>query len=105
MNQPTPLAPGSGLENLVETAKADLTQRLSLPVDQISLVEAEAVVWPDASLGCPQPGMAYADVLTPGYRIILMAQDNAYEYHASRGTEVFHCENPSPPVPGTPGDT
>lgn len=103
MSQTLPLP--AGLQNLIDRAKEDLAERLSLPLDQISLVEAEAVVWPDASLGCPQPGMAYAQVLTPGYLIRLEIEGKEYEYHASRGTQVVYCENPSPPVAGTPGDT
>ena len=103
---PTPSTPAApNLQQLVEKAKADLAQRLSIPASEISLVEATAVVWPNASLGCPKPGMAYAEVLTPGFLIILNAGNQAYEYHAGRGTEVIYCENPMPPVPGTPGDT
>jgi len=101
MSQPTP---PPGMEHLVNQAKEDLAQRLSIPVDQIELLRAESVTWPDASLGCPQPGMVYADVLTPGYVILLEANNQEYEYHASRGTEIVYCENPNPPIPGTPED-
>ena len=101
MSQPTH---PSGMEFLIEKAKDDLAQRLSILVNQIELIQAEAVTWPNASLGCPQPGMAYADVLTPGYIILLEANDKEYEYHTSRGTEIIYCENPNPPVPGTPDD-
>ena len=95
--------PGStGMQYLVEKAKEDLAQRLSISLSQIDLVEATQVVWPDASLGCPQKGMAYAEVLTPGYLIILNADDKDYEYHASKDTQVIYCENPTPPIPGTP---
>jgi len=45
-------------------------------------VSAEAVEWPDASLGNPQPGMVYAQVVTPGYKIILSARGQQYEYHS-----------------------
>ncbi len=100
---PTPFA--SGLESLIEKAKEDLAQRLSSPVTQINLVEATAVVWPDASLGCPQEGMAYAQVLTPGYLILLELGNKEFEYHSSRDTYIVYCENPIPPVPGTPVDT
>jgi hypothetical protein len=97
--------PGStGMQYLVEKAKEDLAQRLSISLSQINLVEATEVVWPDASLGCPQPGMVYAEVLTPGYLILLNADSEEYEYHTSRSTEVIYCENPTPPVPGTPDD-
>jgi hypothetical protein len=92
------------LQNLVETAKADLAQRLAVPVDTIVLVEAGSVVWPDGSLGCPQEWMQYAQVLTPGYLIRLQSGDQEYEYHTGKRSTVIYCENPSPPVEGTPGD-
>jgi hypothetical protein len=98
-------APGdAGLQSLIETAKEDLAQRLSLSVTQINLIEAKALTWPDSSLGCPQPGMAYTQILTPGYLILLEADRKVYEYHANRDTYVIFCKNPSPPVPGMPGD-
>jgi hypothetical protein len=99
---PTPA--DRGLQSLIDKAVADLAQRLSIPLDQITLVEVTPVVWPDSSLGCPQPGMVYTQVLAPGYLILLEANDTMYEYHANRATYVTFCENPSPPVPGTPTD-
>ncbi len=105
--QMAPSLPGSndpGLKNLVDKAIADLAQRLAVSADEIVLLEATGVTWPDGSLGCPQEGMAYAQVLTPGYLIRLRSGDQEFEYHASRGTEVVYCENPMPPVEGTPGD-
>jgi len=93
------------LQDLIEKAKENLAQRLSIPSSQIDLLEAADVVWSNASLGCPQPGMMYADVLTPGYLILLNANGQEYEYHASKSSDVFLCENPIPPVPGMPGDT
>lgn len=101
MTQPAQPSPSPGMQILIEKAREDLAQRLSISVAQINLVEAKEVVWPDASLGCPQPGMAYAEVLTPGYLILLKADNKEYEYHASKGTEVVYCENPMPPIPGT----
>ncbi len=38
---------------------------------QLTVTRAEPVTWPDSSLGCPQPGIQYLQVLTPGYRIEL----------------------------------
>jgi hypothetical protein len=104
---PGPTSSPGTLEDppLVGQARQDLAGRLGVPIEDIELVQFEAVVWPDSSLGCPEPGMVYAQVLTQGFLIILMAGDEEYEYHASKSTEVVYCENPSPPVPGTPGDT
>jgi hypothetical protein len=86
----TPIAPG--LERLVNMAKEDLVQRLTIPMDEIELVEARAVVWPDSSLGCPQPGMSYLQVLQEGALIIVRARENDYEYHAGGDRGLFLCE-------------
>ena len=103
--QMTPTLPAdAGLQFLIDKSMADLAQRLAVSIDEIILLEATSVVWPDASLGCPQEGMAYAQVLTPGYLIRLRSGGQEFEYHSSRGTEVVYCENPMPPVEGTPGD-
>ena len=96
--------PSSQSAKLVEMAKIDLAGRLSIPTDQIILIDARAVVWSDSSLGCPQPGMFYTEVLTPGYLILLEANGQEYEYHSGKSSEVFLCENPIPPVPRMPGD-
>lgn len=100
---PTPSDPT--LQSLIEKAKSDLAERLAVSVDKISVLQAERVTWPDGSLGCPQEAMVYAQVLTPGYLIRLQVGDQEFEYHASRGTTVLYCDNPMPPVEGTPGDT
>jgi len=91
-------SPASGLENLVQLAKADLAQRLSISTDQISLVEATEAEWSDSSLDCPQPGMSYLQVITPGYRILLEANGTQYEYHSNRATYIVYCDNANPPI-------
>jgi hypothetical protein len=99
-----PIAPSELLSGLVEQAKQDLSQRFSISADQISVIQAREVTWPDSGLGCPQPGMMYLMVLSPGYQIILNAGAREYHYHAGHDAEVFYCANPSPPVPGEPVD-
>ena len=96
MIQSLPTSSNSGLQNLIEKAKEDLAQRFSIPVTQIHLIEAVAVEWSDSSLGCPQPDMFYLQVITPGYRILLDATAQVYEYHSNRDTYVILCENPNP---------
>jgi len=91
----TPADPIS--QRLIEKAKADLAQRLSISAPQISLVEVAQVEWSDSSLGCPQPGMDYLQVITPGYLIRLEAAGQEYEYHSNRDTYFVLCENSSPP--------
>ncbi|HKZ71122.1 MAG TPA: hypothetical protein VJ020_13640 [Anaerolineales bacterium] len=90
-----------GLESLIVEAKQDLAQRLSISVTRISLVKAEVVVWPDSSLGCPQPGMLYKQVPEDGALVILLVEGNVYEYHIGGSRGLFLCEkvykDPNPP--------
>jgi hypothetical protein len=97
---PTPAA--GNIQALVDQAKSDLAQRLSLPTNEIDLVEVTEVEWSDASLDCPQPGISYLQVITPGYRILLNVNDQAYEYHSNRDAYVVYCENNAPLIPPKP---
>ncbi len=101
MNPSLPTPSASGLEGLIEKAKEDLAHRLSISLDQISLVEATGVVWPDSSMGCPQPGMLYKQVPEDGTLIILRVEGITYEYHNGGNRGLFLCEkknkNPNPP--------
>lgn len=77
---------GERVSPLVEAARKDLSERLGITVGEIELVgEVEVVTWRDTSLGCPEPGKMYAQVLTPGYKFTLKTGDNFYVYHTGRG--------------------
>jgi len=103
---PIPQTPSaSGLQSLIEKAKEDLALRLSIMVAEINVIEARGVTWPDSSIGCPQAGMAYTQVLTPGYLILLEYANTPYEYHAGKGTSITYCANPTPPIIGEPFNT
>ena len=94
---PSLLTPAA-MQNLIEMIKLDLANRQAVSVDEIILVDAEEVEWSDSSLDCPQPGMEYLQVITPGYRIVLQLNDQLYEYHTNRDTYFVYCENPVPPI-------
>jgi hypothetical protein len=85
-------SPPPELHGLVDRARADLARRLSIDVAAIDLLEVREVVWPDASLGCPQPGMAYIQVLQDGTLIRLAAEGAEYAYHSGGNQESFLCE-------------
>jgi hypothetical protein len=64
---------------------------LGIPVDEIDVLRDEPRQWPDASLGCPQPGMVYADVITPGSLLVVSAGGKQIEYHADAQGNVARC--------------
>ena len=84
--------PIKGSEEALAAAIADLSEQTGVPADEITLVSMEAVDWSDASLGCPQEGFMYAQVITPGYLIILEAQEQQFEYHTDQTTNVVLCQ-------------
>jgi hypothetical protein len=81
----------SELAAVVTLIKQDLAEKVDMPADLIRLVSSEAMDWPSSALGCPQAGMSYADVITPGYRVILEASGQTYTYHVGDGSFVL-CE-------------
>jgi hypothetical protein len=97
MTTSLPVPTDPGLQNLIGKAKEDLAGRIAVTADEISLIEITEVEWSDSSLGCPQPGMSYLQVITPGYLIVLEANSQTYEYHSNRDSYFAFCENLSPP--------
>ena len=86
--------PDPDLGRLTTEAAEDLAAQISFPVDQIEVLEARAVIWPDAGLGCPRPGMRYRQVPTDGALIRLRAGGRVYEYHSGGRRGLFLCERP-----------
>lgn len=80
---PPPLIEQKTLQNLTAEARADLAERLSISQAEMTTKQTQSVTWNDSSLGCPEPGMMYLQMLTPGYKILLEAQNQEYDYRAS----------------------
>mgnify|MGYP001099490829 CR=1 FL=1 len=83
-------------EQVVALAREDLAQRLGLAPEAIRLASVEAVEWSDTSLGCSQPGMMYAQVITPGFRAVMSMGEEIYEYHSGGGPLVLCSDDGQP---------
>ena len=64
------------LKALAAAERALRGQTGSMSIDFVSI---EAVQWPDASMGWPEPGRSYAQVLTEGYRVRARAAGKLFE--------------------------
>jgi len=84
--------PPAEAKGVVELAMDDLIQKTGVALEALRLVSVEAVQWSDASLGCPKPGMVYAQVITPGFLVVLEATGDEYEYHTDEGRFVVLCQ-------------
>jgi hypothetical protein len=90
MSTQTP--PPAGDSDVVSQARQDLINTKGYPASEITLISYEDVTWPNSALGCPKTGMMYAQVLTPGYRIVLGWKDLKYTYHGKAGSPPFRCQ-------------
>jgi len=97
---------GPGLRRLADLSTQDLGSKLGLEPEDIDIVQADYVTWRDSSLGCPQPGYQYMQVLTNGSRVLLRAEKLIYHYHSGGNRQPFLCKKPSAqePLPYAPGE-
>jgi hypothetical protein len=85
----------------VQIAKEDLANRLNISTDSIEIITVELVTWPNSGMGCPQPGMEYAQVPVDGLLIQLSVDGVEYNYHSGGSRDPFLCQ-PSPTSKSTP---
>jgi len=97
---PPPSQPVNGEvpADIMARAGTDLGGRTGLDPASFTVVRSEQVQWPDTSLGCPMPGMMYAQVVTQGYRLVFEVDGRQYDYRATETGVVRPCE-PSNPKP------
>jgi len=101
LSEPTPDGGESGAaqaDRVMEVARTHLVETLDLPLERVDRVSIQRVEWPDASLGCPSPEESYAQVITPGYRVLLEAEGKTYELHTDLTGEMIRiCEEDQEP--------
>jgi len=85
------VTPSDSMNDMIQLAKSMLANKLGIAPTQITLFDILAVEWPDSSLGCPRPGMMYAEVVTPGYKIQLEVDGSYYAIHSDTINRVVLC--------------
>lgn len=96
--EPPPTEPAASDLPGVREAIAAEAQRQGVSTDEVEVVSHADVVWSDGSVGCPQPGMMYAQALVPGRLLVLKVGDELASYH-SAGAGFSYCADPIPPLP------
>jgi hypothetical protein len=71
-----------------ELSLADLSGRLGVEAEAITFVDSEYVEWSNACLEAAPQGTVCAEVITPGYVVILKHADVEYEYRTDTGSRV-----------------
>ena len=79
------------LETAIGLAIEAMAEWLGIPMTQLAVFGAEAVIWPNACIGLTRSGVACAQVETPGFQVTLLdAFDNPHGVHLDgRGGAVW----------------
>ena len=91
----TPI-PGSqeAAQDIEMAARILLADIAAVNTDELILISSESVSWSDASLGCPQEGFGYAQVITPGYKLVFALGDTSYAVHTKAdGSSLILCND------------
>jgi hypothetical protein len=93
---PTPVAGASPVvppesAAAVGAAMSDAASHLGVTPDTLRVDQVQSREWSDSSLGCPQPGQLYSQVITPGYLIVISSGSHQLEYHTDERTRVTLC--------------
>ena len=98
--QDIPFVPGQGssatlieADRRVALAAIDaLAADLKIPKEKIQVDTIRAVDWSNSSIGCPKPGVAYLEVITPGHKVTLRADGQIYVVHEAK-QRAFVCHD------------
>ena len=72
-------------DEAVALSRADLAKKLSMDPDLVDVLVVEPCTWGDASMGLPEVGMSYAQMVVEGYRVVLRAAGGTFEYRLGGG--------------------
>lgn len=72
----------------------DAAKRFNVAQSAVVLARAEQVDWPDASLGCPEPGRVYTQMLVAGFRVVAKTAEGEMLYHTDTRGTARNCAGP-----------
>ena len=93
-----PVVKGEVPQAILESILKEAAALAKVDRREIKIVRAESVVWSDGSLGCPEPGMMYTQMLVNGYWVVIEAAGKTYDYRVGSGGSFRLC----PPGQGQP---
>jgi hypothetical protein len=83
--EPAQAAADTAGASLPEGMAAALANEIGIAPEEMTVVSVEAVEWNDACLGVAEAGQMCAQVITPGYRIVVEVGGEQFTYHTDRG--------------------
>lgn len=86
---------------LLDAVLADLAKRIGVTSEKIAVIQSQATIWNDGSLGCARPGEFYTQAEVDGFWVILEIDGQQYDYRATDRGYFFLCERSFHPNPAS----
>lgn len=88
----------------VEAAREALAERIGADASEIEVVSSEQMEWPNACLGLPEADEMCAEVITPGWLVVLRVpgEDLLYEARTDRVGDVVRFQQTADPTTELP---
>jgi hypothetical protein len=83
-------------------ARETLAHALNLSPNLVLIRQVDAVDWPDTCLGAAGKDEMCAQMVVPGYRVILEARGQTYEYHTNQDGTMIRASNENANTEGVP---
>ncbi len=78
-------------DELVAAIIADAAARDGVDPVLVQVVSTRRIDWPDGSLGCPEPGREYIQVVVPGYQVLVSVAGRLLDYRSDLAGQFFVC--------------
>lgn len=87
---------------ILSKALAQISETFGIAASDITVKSMESTMWPDACLGVSTAGMMCAQVVTPGYLVILDTPQGEMEVHTNETGDNFRIIPPAGSDPNAP---
>lgn len=84
--RPTAVLADTADSSANDLARQSVALALGIAPDATRVISSIPRDFSDASLGCPQPGTAYAQVITPGFQVLVEADGRRFDVRVAGST-------------------
>lgn len=81
--------------SIVDPVVGEIARLAGVPVDQVIVISAESMIFPDGGLGCPVPGMNYIQVQVEGFKLVAEAGGAKYDFRGTGPDSFRRCTKKS----------
>jgi len=78
----------------IAAVKVEIADDAGVSVNEVTIISAEALTFPDGSLGCPVPGLNYIQVQIDGFKVVGSAAGATFDYRGTSPSDITRCEKP-----------